>query len=124
MSDTPRTDAMPWIPNERFVHATDEDLNRFVRKKEVKELERELSALRSDVERHIEIAADLASENAALRAEVERLREDAERYRWLRDERLSGNDGYSFAMAMGWKPEYMSEMQVDAAIDAARKEGK
>lgn len=48
-----------------------------------------------------------------LRAEVERLRADAERYRWLRDK---GN----------WRL-YILQLpprQMDAAIDAARTEGK
>jgi len=45
---------------------------------------------------------------------------DAERYRWLRDNRLTGGfRGLLFAQAMGWKPENMGAKQVDTAIDAA-----
>jgi hypothetical protein len=45
-------------------------------------------------------------------AEAERLREDAERYRWLRR-----NPNF-----MGWEHDFLY-VQVDAAIDATRKEG-
>ena len=45
---------------------------------------------------------------------------DAERYRWLRDNRLTGGfRGLLFAQAMGWKPDNMDAQQVDTAIDAA-----
>lgn len=62
----------------------------------------------------------LERENAALLAEIETLLADAERYRWLRNQRLSGS--YCFAQTMGWKIELLSCDQVDAAIDAALKE--
>lgn len=60
-------------------------------------------------------ARTLERDLSAARAECERLRKDAERYRWLRDQRLSAN--INFAMTMGWKPELMSCHQIDAAID-------
>ena len=54
---------------------------------------------------------------ASLRAECERLRADAARYRWLRDTRL----GQSIAYAIRWQGEGrdLYEAEADAAIDAA-----
>lgn len=51
------------------------------------------------------------------RAEVERLREDAERYRWLRDQGHKGGGNFYFR-ATG----EVGRDGLDAAIDAARKE--
>lgn len=46
------------------------------------------------------------------------LKRDAWRYRWLRDERLTGEyRGVLFAQAMGWKSENLTPRQVDAALD-------
>lgn len=52
---------------------------------------------------------------AALAAEMVRLREDAERYRWLREANLQAHDGMERAIELG-------DAHMDAAIDAARKE--
>jgi hypothetical protein len=49
---------------------------------------------------------------AKLAIELER---DAARYRFLRDERLSGN--ISFVSAMGWKPELLYSNEIDLRID-------
>ena len=53
-----------------------------------------------------------------LRAEVESLREDSERYRWLRMEWFKENDSWLMSHECAFL-DYPEEM--DAAIDAARK---
>lgn len=45
----------------------------------------EVDRLRHDIERHVEIACELATECERLRAELASCGRDAERYRWLRD---------------------------------------
>ena len=57
----------------------------------------------------IEDAAAVCAERDALQAEVERLRADAERYRWLRD--VATGDEWDYIM---------TTEDTDAAIDAAR----
>lgn len=52
-----------------------------------------------------------------LLAEVDALREDAERYRWLRDEHI-GDDPESINLDRA-----PGQRGLDAAIDAARKKG-
>ena len=91
MSDTPRTDAMIIFPGSGIV---------MVRPEFAQQLEREL---------------------AEARAEIERLRKDAERYRWLRDDELAfgvypetGPDDYQWMSACG--------EELDELIDAAMKE--
>jgi len=54
----------------------------------------------------------------SLKDEIERLKADAERYRWLR-ERMDTKDVSIFKMRNDPDPEVDEE--VDAAIDAARK---
>lgn len=56
-----------------------------------------------------QMTADLLRENEALRTEVERLRADARRYQWLRDQELPD------VMDL-W---HQHPARVDAAIDAA-----
>ena len=56
-------------------------------------------------------AEKIVEERDALRAEVERLRVDAERYRWLRD--VATGDEWDYIM---------TTEDTDAAIDAARGE--
>ena len=53
--------------------------------------------------------------------ELAKVREDAERYRWLRD-RVASYDGLSLtvAKASGWGLEPWSGDNLDAAIDAAK----
>jgi hypothetical protein len=66
----------------------------------------------------------LEQENAALKTEVERLRKDAERYRWLRDRDLETiHNGGVFA---GRTPDNMvvNGDDLDLDIDAAMKETK
>lgn len=75
----------------------------------VARLERELSAT------HAKLVTFAAAES--VRADENE--QDAKRYRWLRDYRLSEN--YNFSMAMGWKPQSLSREQVDSDIDAALK---
>lgn len=59
--------------------------------------------------------------------DAEAMREDAERYRWLKDEerimfKPAGYDGFPHAR---WDMMWLtSNNDLDAAIDAARKEGK
>jgi hypothetical protein len=78
------------------------------------------------------IASFIAAANPAaiceLIAEVRALREDAERYRWLRDEALQGRRDAPLGVAIsildeshnhcGWAVTY--DIDADAAIDAAR----
>jgi hypothetical protein len=70
-------------------------------------------------------------ERAELKAEVERLRADAERYRWLRgnqDDLVVGThpDIANLGMtgAIGTYLEWIGGTEMDAAIDAALKETK
>lgn len=65
--------------------------------------------------------ARLEEQNAALRAEVEGMREDAERYRWLRSDSRVGR-----WMVMQWLPhlgryERVSEEKINEYIDSERK---
>jgi hypothetical protein len=91
------------------VHMNDEQAQRVFR------AEAEASELQKRFE--IEVDAFYKERERAESAERERdaLRKDAERYRWLRDNRLSAN--INFTMAMNWKPELLSCDQIDAAID-------
>lgn len=61
-----------------------------------------------------------AEDSLALVAAIEEMREDAERYRWLRDE-----DGLVCLPYddHGIGPEYPRREELDAAIDRARREG-
>lgn len=54
---------------------------------------------------------------AKLETELAAAQADADRYRWLRDQRLSAN--VNFAMTMGWEPRLLSAQEVDAAINAS-----
>lgn len=56
-----------------------------------------------------------------LRAEVERLRKDAERYRWLR-ENLYVEDGCLEMAKNIYCPSALNKADIDAAIDAAKEE--
>ena len=55
----------------------------------------------------------------ALQAEADRLREDAERYRWLRDE-ISCDEACRIFPGYHMKGAAWSDAEFDAAIDAAR----
>lgn len=59
--------------------------------------------------------ADLAIHAAALQREVQALRQDAERYRWLRDTKLTG---YQWALLLQTIVKH-SQAGIDAAVDAA-----
>lgn len=65
----------------------------------------------------------LERELAALREENERLREDAERYRWLRGQNKYRSENVRVQVIQGPNWVYPSNFYLDAAIDAARKEG-
>jgi len=71
----------------------------------IERIERERAEFRND-------ALGCTSRIAALEAENETLRADAERYRWLRKRPVSADFGYS----------YQANEALDAAIDAARGE--
>ena len=58
---------------------------------------------------------------AALRAEVEQLRVDAERYRWLRDKSVPPHNFY-LSVPIEFADVRYQTQDVDAYIDAARKE--
>ena len=73
----------------------------------------EVERLRHDIERHIAMASDLATENERLRAELEECKQDAERYRWLKP-RVSGRDYRNMGVIYGDGGE-----GIDEAIDAA-----
>lgn len=78
---------------------------------------REIERLRHDIERHVEIACELATECERLRAELAACREDAERYRWLRDKADSNFVCWADLRDFG---SYDAE-DIDKKIDAARK---
>ena len=62
------------------------------------------------------------SEVRALRAEVERLRQDAERYRWLRRPTTLGIGMVNIWSKGQGRYDAWQGDELDAAIDAARKE--
>jgi hypothetical protein len=64
------------------------------------------------------ISGEVSAEVTKLRDEVARLKEDAERYRWLRDE---WSPDLLNILADGWDFFGDAGAQVDALIDAARK---
>lgn len=80
-------------------------------------------------ERGTALLDEAADELARLRAECEALRADAGRYRWLRD-----GDGPESARWFRWRIEHWASpgptwadirgVDLDAAIDAARKGGE
>jgi len=85
------------------------------------DLEIELEAIQRVAEQYQDEAGTLAHELAQARAECERLRMDAERYRWLRDQK--NDDGIVIAM----KNKHIDDLlpysvNIDRYIDAARKE--
>lgn len=89
-------------------------------------LESEVAALRAEVEatkdRAVKYQVErntLVVENSKLRQQVEGMREDAERYRWLRANNIIANVRFHFTN--GESP-YLYVEELDAAIDAARKE--
>ena len=81
----------------------------------------EVDRLRHDIERHVEIACELATECESLRAELEECKQDAEHFIWL------ANELGLCIMTMNADPSYFAEDDGDAvtawrkAIDAARK---
>ena len=86
----------------------------------VEELERELSAERDRSKKFMWQVRDTCTRaekaEAALaeaRAEIARLREDAERYRWIRQN----------PQFIGWDSDYRPD-EIDTQVDAARKETK
>ena len=80
----------------------------------------EVDRLRHDIERHVEIACELATECERLRAELAEYRQDAERYRWLRRD----NDCAQFYVTEFNGMEWLFLDELDAAIDAALEETK
>jgi len=88
------------------------------RDKRIAELERELVAAKSVPMKYRRMAfnAELQVENANLRKELEAVRKDAERYRWLRD-----SDHWPAAFDSHIAPEPVRGGYLDAAIDAAKE---
>lgn len=85
-------------------------------------LEKENTALREQL-KDCSAVVDRQQEQLDRNAEqIAALRKDAERYQWLRTNRLTANNGILFAQAMGWKPKMLDAVGVDAAIDSAMKE--
>ena len=76
---------------------------------------REIERLRHDIERHIAIASEYATECERLRAELAAGREDAERYRWLREHWDDVNHPVDFIICNSFVT------TLDADVDAARK---
>lgn len=86
---------------------------------------------RADDDAHVGLSlrcAEAEAERDRLAAEVEALRADAERYRWLRNEAWGGNNKRGPHL-VEFKPGYvparftdLAEDAADAAIDSARKE--
>ena len=69
----------------------------------------------------------IAAAHNDLRAEVERLRADAERYRWLRGDGPLHDERWSRWNLQRWDGRCWHSLErsaLDAAIDAARTEGK
>ena len=70
--------------------------------------------------------ADAADEIERLRAQVAELEKDAKRYRWLRNQPRKLPAGQSGIMACKWEADGtgfdLVKSELDAAIDAARKE--
>jgi hypothetical protein len=110
---TPRTDALCSEPYK--ADTTQGLLNMAVELS--RDLERENAALRHDIECAVQRNSDLIAEN-------EKLRVDAERYRWLR------NGNSTHCKAGIWVPSLVysgedywpNKEDADALIDAARKE--
>ena len=84
----------------------------------------EIARLRDEVERVKCAHSDMAEMYRKAIAEVEALRVDAERYRWLRENALSSFDTVldggraALVHAVRWSADWREEL--DAAIDAAR----
>lgn len=94
---------------------------------ELRRLQAENDALRQQIQENASDALTYEfrierrdNENYALQCEVEALRADAERYRWLRDGK---NDWWNNGIVQLHYDDFShaSEEELDAAIDAARK---
>ena len=115
MSDTPRTSALPETPYCENCGCRGE----FAALNLARELEREIERLRERVSVYAALAA--AQHDRAERAERElaEVRQDAERYRWLRDTKMTYEQA---GPHYGWCiSEVIPGDDPDAAIDAARK---
>lgn len=87
---------------------------------------RDNERLRHDIERHIAMASELATENERLRDELAEARRDAERYQWLRKQFYSDSNNRTPHISQYPDPsgEYVQlTAGVDAAIDAAMAGG-
>jgi hypothetical protein len=86
----------------------------------------ELRRLHGEVDALTDLSAKgtkLMYECADLRAEVEKLREDAERYRWLRECARATSEHWGGRWSLvteGTAPKTATPAGIDAAIDAAR----
>ena len=84
---------------------------------------RSLQAQLEEAERMLDIQDTVIAERDDAERRLAEVEQDARRYRWLRDNRLTGEyRGVLFAQSMRWKPENLPPLEVDAAIDAAIKE--
>lgn len=81
--------------------------------------EAERDAAQAEVLEQARLLGMSGERELALRAEIERLRKDAERYRWLRSDNQKVAGPCAYAPWMG--PPMFNE-ELDSAIDAARKQ--
>ncbi len=86
--------------------------------KVIRALLAERDALIHDNAEYVRAANELAAENERLREELDQLRQDAARYRWLRDP-CSGAERVIFYCRGDYGRGLMSSAMLDAAIDAA-----
>lgn len=83
--------------------------------------EEELFQVRQDRDTHFGALMRALEQVDALQAECEKLRKDAERYRWLRDAHAAHPISLTICSANDWGLKPWSGDDPDAAIDAAMK---
>ena len=102
------------------------EIERDTLQQRIRELEAENKRLSKEMQDFIVVSFGLYASNEKLRAENERLREDAARYRWLRNQHWN----YSNLVVVTEPRKNVKlgsdmpfEGRLDAAIDAAREQG-